>query len=477
MVFGSIGKSSLTLSVHPRTTTVLLQPGAASNVLVGYVCIQVHQTTTINSLAVRFTGEQHLDLRGGQGPSSTSYSVRKQCADITHTLADCSSENADCVAAAMTAEMSRVRHSSDNSGINSPPYSRSYAEEESRCQELNLTSFSSSMGAGVELAAGEYRFKFELPLPSKLPPSVKSPLGKVEYRLEAVLRRPSRLFQSSMTSPAVGIQVLRVPQLQPGSSMLLGYPSLPLLASTPLLFETTVGRHWKVSVYSPSSQALFLGTPLKLQVYLSNTSGSSQIDHTKRLALAEFGVVLYESISHNMPGSKLGTKTTERAVTSSSLCPWGNRLSTKHQEALLEGNQVLDPQTVDALGESFNDLPSVGTLSLFLDQSGPQAVQATSSSPVFSVTHKLAITVSVCEGCADSELSSCSAPSRIFFSSKVLVLPEELALAESSALTPLPCYSRIGSDVVLAHTEAPSRADSAVSCSPPGYATLFKTNV
>ncbi|KAJ2824414.1 hypothetical protein IWW50_003340, partial [Coemansia erecta] len=296
-IFSSIGQTSaVTLSVHPRTTKVLLQQGAASNVLVGYVRVQVHRATMMSSLAVQFTGDQNLDMRDGQGPSSAYFSIRRKCADITHTVADCAT-SADGVAAAVLAEMSRVRRASREMAATSPPAFKSYAEEESH-QSLTLTSFSSSVAPGVELRVGEYRFMFELELPSQLPSSVQSPLGRVAYQLQAVMRRPARLFQSAAASAAVGVQVIQVPRLQPGSPQLHGFASFAMLASTPLLFEAAVGAGWKVSVCSPSSQALFVGSPLKLQVFLTRNDSTCSSAPASRLALAEFGVVLHETITH-----------------------------------------------------------------------------------------------------------------------------------------------------------------------------------
>ncbi|KAJ2319996.1 hypothetical protein H4R23_001515 [Coemansia sp. Cherry 401B] len=443
-IFGAFGQPAVTLSVHPRTTEVVVQAGAASNVLVGYVQVQVHRPTVMHSLAVRFTGNQRLDMRDGQGPSSTLHSVRRQCADITHTIADCTGSSADMVGAAMTASLARVRRTCDDSGRRSPPMPQ-YAES----GDLQLSSFSSA--EGVELRPGEYRFMFELALPSRLAGSVHTALGKVEYQVGAELRRSARLF-STVEAPAVRVRVVQAPRLDPGSAQLLGFGSFTALASAPLLVETTCGGG-KVSVYSPSSRALFVGAPLKLQVYVTPQAGA-------RRALAEFGAVLYERATHRVPGSAAPAQTTERVVAASALCPWACA-PAKQREA----QAMLDPQMIDALGESFDELPSAGSLNLKL----PARVQTAMASPMFTVSHRLVVTASVC-----AEGEPCAAPERVTLATNVLVLPESLDSGEHAA-APLPSYSHIGCDVVLA-AEAPSRPDSALGSSPPAYAALYMCN-
>ncbi|KAJ2840085.1 hypothetical protein J3B01_000185 [Coemansia erecta] len=441
-IFSNKGHTSaVTVSVHPRTTKVVVQQGEASNVLVGYVRVQVHRAIEMSSLVVQFVGTQQLDMRVGQGPSSSQYSIRAPCADLTHTIAT-NTTSSDSVAAAMLASLSRVR-SGGRSDITSPPSFKSYAEEETH-SALSLSSFSSTSASSVELREGEYRFVFELELPPRLPSSVKSELGGVEYHVGAVLRRPT-LFQNTVEAH-VEVQVVQAPPLHPGSHLLFGHASFAALASTSLSFDARVREGWRVFVSSPSSQALFVGAPLKLYVYLTREGSDKQLE------LTEFGVTLHETITHMIPGSA-AQQTTERVLTTSSLCPL---TSDKQRDA----GHVLDAQTIDALGESFNELPSTGALTLWLPQTGPQAVHPTAVSRMFAVAHRLTITVRVCE--------VGGYPSRVSFATRVLVLPEALAPGDQLA-APLPCYSRVNGDVVL---ESAARPDSAISANPPAYATL-----
>ncbi|KAJ2157953.1 hypothetical protein GGF46_004141 [Coemansia sp. RSA 552] len=264
--------------------------------------MEVRRPTTLECLAVKLSGTQHLDMREGEGPSSSMYSVRRRCADVGQTIFDTtSSSGVGGVSAALSIEAARVRQRGSAMCCASPPSpdaDGSYAEVEStECQHLTLTSFSST--AGVELAVGEYRFSFELPLPAKLLPSVESPLGRVAYQVEAVARRPGRVFHSSVSSKPVAVTVHHVPRLAAGrqNAMLLGFPSFQMLAATPLVFETSSGSgRWKLSVYSRSSRALFLGTPLKLQLYATR-KGEDCEDETS-LELVEFGMRLMERITH-----------------------------------------------------------------------------------------------------------------------------------------------------------------------------------
>ncbi|KAJ1724621.1 hypothetical protein LPJ61_005718, partial [Coemansia biformis] len=450
-MFGGIGQpAAVSLSVHPLTTSVVLQHGSAGNVLVGYVSVQVRRRTGLESLAVRFDGDQRLDMYDGEGPSRTALSVRRQCADIAHTLVECRPTSgpdsaAATLAAAMAVGTARVRRStSDDCPVApSPPAGDAYAvaDDGLSAGHRPLGVFSTSLP--VVLVPGEYRFPFELALPSTLPPSVVSSLGHVAYQIRATMRRPARLFGSTVSSPPVGIRVYQVPRLlagAPGGATLLGFRSLSALLSTPLLFESTVGGgRWKVSVYSPSSRVLFLGTPLKLRMYATRVDDPAQgcaAPSAGRLALAEFDVALYEYTTHAVPGSPVAPKITRRKVAASSLCPWQPHAEKQQSPPdsprcsddgsgsgileLADEMCTLDPQTIGALGEAFDDLPSVASLSLALPASGRRPVQASFSSPVFSVSHRLVVAIRACEGCQDDDLKACTMPARLSLSSRVI---------------------------------------------------------
>ncbi|KAJ2691887.1 hypothetical protein H4R19_006268, partial [Coemansia spiralis] len=334
-----------------------------------------------------------------------------------------------------------------------------------------------------------------LPLPAGLPPSVASSLGRVAYQVQATMCRPSWLFGAAVSSAPVAIGVFQAPRLADGvphGLALLGFPSVSALVSTPLLFEAVVGGgRWKVSVYSPSSRVLLLGSELKLCMYATRvdapvTRGS--VDPAARLALAEFDVALYEYTTHAVPGSAAAPKVTKRRVARSSLCPWHaptdkqqhppDSPRTSHDGVggygvLLEQADelcALDPRTIGALGEAFDELPSVASLSLPLPAAdSAQPVQASSASPVFSVSHKLAITVRACERHQDDDIRACVRPARISFASRVVVLPGTLASADLAGITALPRYDSIAGDVVLAaaapanppaYSAAPSKVDT-----------------
>ncbi|KAJ2081031.1 hypothetical protein H4R24_002646 [Coemansia sp. RSA 988] len=485
--------SAMKVKVHPRTTKVVLRQNAdSSNVLVGYVSVEVQRTTEITRLAVKLNGAQHLDMRDGEGPSSSLFSVRHQCTQLTHTLVECSAtSSADSMSAAMAIERARVRRrrSSGDSGWSSMAELNTYAEEDSSGHRaLELTSFSSA--GTVSLGPGEYRFPFELALPARLPVSVASAMGKVAYHVEAEVQRAARMFHGAVTSEAVEICVQQEPRLAGGRTanpMLLGFPSYQMLATTPLHFETTVAAgQWKISVCSASSRALFVGMPLKLRMYATRSQNATA---DRGLAIMEFNMSLHERITHAVPGSTAAPQTTDRVVATSSLSPWNSsKKEQRHSNAAME--HVLDPQIVDALGESFDELPSVGSLTLDLTAKGRRAVQPSSVSPMFTVSHTLRMKVAVCECCADGKIDACTAPARVSCSTAVVVLPEPLSAVDSAARTPLPCYGSIARDVVLAASSEASSVVSApvcgasaassspsvdaISSSPPTYTSLYR---
>ncbi|KAJ1666666.1 hypothetical protein IW140_002573 [Coemansia sp. RSA 1813] len=531
MVLGLLSTSkqgdSVYLSISPSTNQIVLQQGVTgTNVLVGYVSVRVSRPTSISGLTVTFIGEQQLDIRAGVGPSGSNYSVRSKCANFSQQLVDETSSVLSNSASLALARVSSIP-AADGSGssaastydLTSPPPEREWLRQSEDSSIFNHQEQSD----GPMLMPGEYRFAFEFTLPPTLPASVSSRLGDVEYRLTASLSYRS-WFHPRTTAKPVAIEVLQAPPLHgrpEGSAaaasnhhvsdvLLLGYPSLQALTDTPLLFETVAGggcsgNLLKISVYSPnSSRALFLDTPLKLQVYATHQKQQHQPSETAycRAELVEFRVALHEVIVHTIPGSA-AKQTTRKVVAESSLCPrsaskqhlasTSTSTSTSGRSSLTadggdELPTLLDPQTIDALGDSFNELPSVGSLDMLLPSRVYQtdsrqrtkacAVQPSSSSPLFSVSHQLHVSVSVRE-------SNCDTPNRVSFHSPVIVLPEVLARGGSQiAVASLPCYNGIANDIVLAASSLPAATDvchdddndrdSAVDTNPPDYAALYK---
>ncbi|KAJ1801728.1 hypothetical protein LPJ59_000019 [Coemansia sp. RSA 2399] len=525
MVLGLLTTSkqgdSVYLSISPSTSQIVLQQGGAgTNILVGYVSVRVTRPTNISGLTVTFTGEQQLDIREGMGPSGSNYSVRSKCASFSQQLVDGTSS---ALSSSASLALARVNSIPANGGIGSssastydltsPPPER----EPLRPSEDSSINLQERPDSGPTLMPGEYRFAFEFTLPPTLPASVSSRLGDVEYWLTASLSYRS-WFHPRTTAKPVEIEVLQAPPLQHGGStaatrhtsdaLLLGYPSLQALTGMPLLFETVAGGGCsgsllKISVYSPnSSRALFLDTPLKLQVYATHQRSKQQSSNAEEeeavhchAELVDFRVALHEVIVHTIPGSA-AKQTTRRAVAESSLCP---RSASKQYMASSSRNSIsssidagdelptlLDPQTIDALGDSFNELPSVGSLDMLLPSKAYQAgnrhtkarvVQPSSSSSLFSVSHQLHVTVSVRE-------SNCGSPNRVSFHSPVIVLPEVLARGGSQiAAASLPCYNGIANDIVLAASSMPTAdnsscheddVDSVIDANPPEYASLYK---
>ncbi|KAJ2785374.1 hypothetical protein H4R18_000585 [Coemansia javaensis] len=476
------GSGQVSVSVHPRTTAVVLQRGAASsNILVGYVALEVRRATRVAALDVRFAGDQRLDMREGEGPSGTALSVRRRCAHVVHVLVDGSSSNGSLGAAAV--ESARVRSPGSAAAAARGAYAAAAAAAPAARRSRGPQQ-ARRRGRAVELAPGEYRFPFELALPSGLASSVESPLGGVAYRLSAVLRRRRAGWLGSAAateSPAVAIDVYQAQCLGPrlrANPLLLGFPSLQALLATPLLLEATVaGGRWRLTVCSPSSRALVLGGALKLHLYATRVGAPDAPAPGGCLVLAEFDAALYELTTHAVPGSAVAPQTTRRRVAGTSLCLWSHRQQKQQHgacqsAATLRGPWALDPQTVDALGDAFDELPSVASLALALPRGGPRAVQASSAAPVFSVAHELVVRVRACEGLGADDpaacaMPACTMPARAAFASPVVVLPDGLAGADAAGLLPLPSYGAIAKDLVLASAADAAAFVSAAAAPPP----------
>ncbi|KAJ2889675.1 hypothetical protein GGI21_006473 [Coemansia aciculifera] len=243
--------------------------------------------------------------------------------------------------------------------------------------------------------------------------------------------------------------------------LLLGFPSLVALTSAPLLFQTRVGDIWDISVYLPS-HALFLDTKSKVHVFA--TSCKTCEEKEAAVELVDLHITLNERISHcvapHCTSSAAPRVTQQVAMT----CAMSNGNQSSSQSRVLR-HQQFDPQTIHALGDSFAELlPPAGTLHFTVPRTltgkGQEGAQPSSSSKLFSVAHELRISAVV------RILSEGEKKHRLSFSAPVLVLPDTLANSHG-ILSPLPCYTSISNDVVLAAAIASSHHH------PPEYDTLY----
>ncbi|KAJ2489913.1 hypothetical protein IWW37_003607 [Coemansia sp. RSA 2050] len=479
----------------------MLQEGAAStNVLMGCVYVIVQRPTTVSSLDVEFSGRQKLDWRQGEGPSASIHTLRHSCAEISHRLLDGSDCGAAATAAAAKLLSNNMERSSsccsisdsvltavDSRDMYSPP---NISRKSTSNDTISPGSLSTPNSSTLVLGPGEYRFAFEFLVPDTLPASVNSPLGGVTYSVSATMKRS--WYQTAIVSPAVSIDIVRAPpsRLPPSMSssasanannerLLLGFTSLPALASAPLLFKAPVGNNWHLSVYAPS-HALFLGANTRIHAFATRKDAIGDHDMAA-IELVELSVALSERIMHCVSQGK-AQRVTQQVVAAYSLDDSSSHLisdesKTGNYSKRALRHQQFDPQSIHALGDSLADLlPPAGTLRFALPRAmastkSGRGAQPSSASQLFSVSHEIRISVAVRvpEG---SEY-------RMSFSSPVLVLPEALA-SSHGAPSALPCYASISNDVVLAATLAsptcPCALDStpcACHLHPPEYNTLY----
>ncbi|KAJ2016317.1 hypothetical protein GGI13_000947 [Coemansia sp. RSA 455] len=486
--------TATTVSVHTQTTQIVLQEGATSaNVLMGYVSVTVQRPTTVTSLDVEFSGRQRLDWRQGEGPSAAMHTLKHNCADISYCLLDGSDDGAAATAAAAKLLGSSTRTSSRCS-LSDSVHTSFDSHQLSTYSPVNISRQSTSCdtvgSAGtpnastIVLGPGEYRFAFEFVVPDTLPASVISPLGGVSFSVSATMKRS--WYQTAIVSPAVNIDIVRAPPMQPPMSsptltnnserLLLGFSSLPALASAPLLFKAAVGSHWDISVYAPS-HALFLGSDTQIHVFATSKEATDDM-----VELVELSATMSERILHSVPHGK-AQRTTQQVVAICSLDD--STLDESKTECMrVLRHQQFDPQTIHALGDSFAELlPPAGALHFTLPRAvagskSGRGAQPSSASPVFSVAHELRISVAVRipdEGGKEYRLS---------FTAPVLVLPEALANSHG-APSSLPCYASISNDIVLAATVVASSLAPTCTCAlnnipcthyhlfPPEYNTLY----
>ncbi|KAJ2696880.1 hypothetical protein FB645_006082 [Coemansia sp. IMI 203386] len=418
------------IKIHPQTTQVVLERNVEShNLLVGYVSITVTKPLDITTLTVSLTGDQQLDIRQGEGPSATQYSIRNRCLDITHTLLDTSEKSA-----ASVLDMARI-HS----------------------QELLPPTYYDTQETSSELVPGEYRFAFEFAVPEdELPASVTSRLGNVSYTLNASMRRPGWLSNALVAQP-VSINIVQAPSTYLASpcmratafGLFLGdsAPSLNALTTLPLVLDLRVSDRWKVSVYMVS-RAMKLGMQSKIQAYVTRIHNSKE-EHGV-VHVVGLGAQLTENITHKVPGTPSITRTRNVVARANGSVISAVQAPNKTNKGLImEPEQFLDARTIDCLGESLDGvvLPGSASLALTPEPLGRSAggVQPSSCSDVFSVSHDLDIVVDL-RGVEEGKLC------RVTLSSPVVVLPE--VLMPNMAVSSLPSYKDVAKDLVLASSLA-----------------------
>ncbi|KAJ2234789.1 hypothetical protein H4R99_000427 [Coemansia sp. RSA 1722] len=420
------------IKIHPQTTQVVLERNVEShNLLVGYVSITVTRPLDITTLAVSLTGDQQLDIRQGEGPSATQYSIRNRCLDITHTLLDTSERSA-----ASVLDMARIHNSQE---LLPPAY------------------YGDTQEASSGLVPGEYRFAFEFAVPEdELPASVTSRLGNVSYTLNASVRRPGWLSNNLAAQP-VGINIVQAPSTYLASpcmraaafGLFLGdsAPSLNALTTLPLVLDLRVSDRWKVSVYMVS-RAMKLGMQSKIQAYVTRIHSSTE-EHGA-VHVVGLGAQLTENITHRVPGTPSTTRTRSVVARANGSVVSAVQAPNKPSKGLVvEPEQFLDARTIDCLGESLDGvvLPGSASLGLTPEPLGRAAggVQPSSCSDVFSVSHDLDVVVDL-RGVEEGKVC------RVTLSSPVVVLPE--VLLPNMAVSSLPSYKDVANDLVLASSLA-----------------------
>ncbi|KAJ1822631.1 hypothetical protein LPJ56_000752 [Coemansia sp. RSA 2599] len=424
---------AVAVNIYPQTTQVILERNVESgNLLVGYISVSVTRRTEISSLTVTLTGDQQLDIRQGEGPSATQYSLRNRCLDISHVLVDASSDGP-------AVDLARIQaHGAGEPGL--------------ACRAAGV----------VVMEPGEYRFAFEFAVPSEeLPASVGSVLGGVRYVLGASVRRPGWLAGTVVAAP-VGIDVVQAPSTYLGSpcmraaafGLFLGdaAPSLGALTTLPLVLDQQVSDSWRVSVYMVS-RAMKLGVESRIQAYVTRVGCQKGIESSPHGLVHVVGISarLTEVIVHRVPGTPCLVRS--RNVVARANASVVAALWAKSVGDLGVSEQLLDARTIDCLGESLDGLVLPGSAALGLTpvprktdgDGGGRAVacgvQPSSCSEVFSVSHDLDVVVDV-RGVEKGKVC------RVTLSSPVVVLPE--ALPPNTAASALPSYAEVSKDLVLA---------------------------
>ncbi|KAJ1643081.1 hypothetical protein LPJ64_005109 [Coemansia asiatica] len=318
------------VSIHLYSPQITITNGSNSNLLIGYVSVEVSRPTVVKSLMISFSGIYTAYWINGTGHNRQEYYQNKRFHHDTCKLTSKNLQHNEVHAGNRVSDrwdnpdyeqngldgFGRSRSNSTSSGYLSSVFSMQETSGSSRHQQANqgtrqmttgleepvneqddvedsLRMFSFSTPAfaspppppphptppktpafstiddandlisGIELAAGTHRFEFFFPLPPKLPSTILSEVGGIEYDL--VVQMKSKSMQSRMPSTCVRtarpVHVINLP-----SRFALLQTDLPV--SDGAVFTRQIDESWWVLARLSSGTAS-PGDVLKLNVSLS----------------------------------------------------------------------------------------------------------------------------------------------------------------------------------------------------------------
>ncbi|KAJ2785253.1 hypothetical protein GGI18_003362 [Coemansia linderi] len=228
----SSSNNKVSASVHLHTPQVAITHGSNNNMLLGYVIVCADRPVSIKSIKVSFSGVYSAFWIEGTGQNKLEYYQNKEfiAEYLSLTKQHLVHEGKrDGVAARAAGEFQRDSGAgfAVSDWDETPSLSRSSSRSDDDVGRVVWGNDSAATIApplfdyadaphdegkpGFELGAGKHRFEFALMLPAKMPSTVVSKVGGIEYTLNACIRTKNTLGMSGYLRSHRPVHVVNLP--------------------------------------------------------------------------------------------------------------------------------------------------------------------------------------------------------------------------------------------------------------------------
>ncbi|KAJ2161035.1 hypothetical protein GGF46_001782 [Coemansia sp. RSA 552] len=211
--------SKVEAEIHPHTPQFIISSTASSNLLLGYINVTVNRPTPIRSIHVAFSGVYSVCWVDGMNPARDEFYQQKMfhCDKVTLSGRDLAAvtktrsfvDNAHSMSERdlengweEVSYDSSSNSSSNDSDQGPPRYSRS-ATNRTLSRRENPEEF--------VLYPGTHRFEFFFIVPQRMPSSIVSNMGGIEYKLSMYVRAKGSLGMPISTRASCPVQLINIP--------------------------------------------------------------------------------------------------------------------------------------------------------------------------------------------------------------------------------------------------------------------------
>ncbi|KAJ1726439.1 hypothetical protein LPJ61_005183, partial [Coemansia biformis] len=253
------------VTVHPYSSQIILTNGASSNLIPGYAYVTVSRPTLIKSIDVAFTGVYSICWIDGVGPTREEFSQNRvfHC-ERTRLVAE------NLVSSSRPTELIGGPAALCGQGVDSGWEEISYYSSSSDCEDeppsytqqlSTVHSDADSKANSFMLPAGTHRFEFVFVVQPRMPSTIVSQMGGINYKLSVCVKTKGHLGLSMLARATCPIHIVNIPARF--STM---QSNLPLSDET--LFTRQIEESWWILV-KVSSCTTTPNETLKLSVCLS----------------------------------------------------------------------------------------------------------------------------------------------------------------------------------------------------------------